>query len=369
MVDERIKTLAKNLVCFSVDVQKGENILIEGAFSDIELVHECIKQVYARGGFPFYNFTDPTTKRLMAMGATEEMANRRIDIEGYRMKKMDGYIGIRGGHNSFEMEDVSEEGMKAEKKWFHEVHHEVRLKTKWVVLRYPTASFAQMAGMSTERFENFYFDVCCLDYSKMEKAMQPLKELMEKTDKVRILDAKTDLRFSIKGQPAIPCAGKLNIPDGEVYSAPIKDSVEGYISYSAPSIQDGVNHQNIRLEFSKGKIIKATSSDTEAINKVFDTDEGARYVGEFAIGVNPFVTKPMLDTLFDEKIAGSIHFTPGACYDECPNGNNSAIHWDIVHIQTPEYGGGEVYFDDVLIRKDGLFVLPQLLCLNPENLK
>ncbi|MEG2002601.1 MAG: aminopeptidase [Clostridia bacterium] len=370
MIDERLKTLAKNLVCYSVDVQKGENILIEGSFSDTELVHECIKQVYARGGFPFYNFTDPSTRRVMALGATTESIERKIDIEAYRMNKMDGYIGIRGGYNSFEMEDVSPEAMKAEGKFFSKVHHDIRVKkTKWVVLRYPTPSFAQMAGMSTERFEDFYFNVCCLDYSKMDKAMQNLKTLMERTDKVRILDAKTDLRFSIKGQPAIPCAGKLNIPDGEVYSAPIKNSVEGYIQYSAPSIQNGVKHDNIRLEFEKGKIVKATSSNTEAITQVFDTDEGARYVGEFAIGVNPYVTKPMLDTLFDEKIAGSIHFTPGACYDECPNGNNSAIHWDIVHIQTPEYGGGEIYFDDVLIRKDGMFVLPELYCLNPENLK
>ena len=223
--------------------------------------------------------------------------------------------------------------------------------------------------MSTEKFEDFFFDVCCLDYGKMEKAMQPLVDLMNRTDKVRILDAKTDLNFSIKGIPAIPCAGHCNIPDGEVYTAPVKNSVNGYINYSAPSIYNGIRHDNVRLEFKDGKIVKATSSQPEAIEAVFNTDAGARYVGEFAIGVNPYVTSPMLDILFDEKIAGSIHFTPGACYDEAPNGNNSAIHWDLVHIQTPEWGGGEIYFDDVLIRKDGRFVLPELMCLNPENLK
>ena len=192
---------------------------------------------------------------------------------------------------------------------------------------------------------------------------------MEKTDKVRLVAPGTDLRFSIKGLPAIKCAGTCNIPDGEVYTAPVKDSVNGVISYNAPSMQQGLKYENVRLEFKNGKIVSATSNYPEQINKIFDTDDGARYVGEFAIGVNPYVNVPMGDILFDEKIAGSIHFTPGCCYDECDNGNHSSIHWDLVLIMTEKYGGGEIYFDDVLIRKNGLFVLPELECLNPENLK
>ena len=371
MIDPRIKELAYNLVNYSTQTQKGENVLIEGAFTDADLVHECIKEVYKAGGHPFYNFTDPATRRAIAIGATEESIKAMIDTDAYRMSKMDAYIGIRGGLNSFEMADVPESGIKHwNGTYFHDVHHTLRIKkTKWVVLRYPTASFAQSASMSTESFEDFYFNVCNLDYSKMEEAMQPLKKLMERTDSVRILDDKTDLSFSIKDIPVVPCAGRRNIPDGEVYTAPVKDSVNGYIQYSAPSVQDGVKHDNIRLVFENGKIVEATSSDSVAINIVFDKDEGARYIGEFAIGVNPYITTPMLDTLFDEKIAGSFHFTPGNAYDEAPNGNTSQLHWDIVHIQTPEFGGGEIYFDNVLIRKDGRFVLPELDCLNPENLK
>jgi aminopeptidase len=228
---------------------------------------------------------------------------------------------------------------------------------------------AQMANMSNEQFEDFYFSVCNLDYSKMSKAMDPLAELMNKTDNVKIKGIGTDLSFSIKGLPAIKCDGEFNIPDGEVYSAPVKDSVNGYITYNTPSEYQGYTYENIRLEFKQGKIIRATANDAKRINKVFDTDEGARYVGEFAIGVNPYITKPMKDTLFDEKIMGSFHFTPGSCYDECSNGNESAIHWDLVSIQTPEYGGGEIWFDDVLVRKNGKFVLPGLEVLNPENLK
>ena len=370
MLDPRVKELAINLVNYSTKVKKGENVLIEGAFTDADLIHECIKEVYKAGGNPFYNFTDPATKRAIATGATEESIKALIEVDAYRMDKMDVYIGVRGGVNSFEMADVPASGIKHWNGTYNHQVHQLRIKkTRWVVLRYPTASFAQSAGMSTESFEDFYFNVCNLDYSKMGEAMKPLVKLMEKTDKVRILDAKTDLTFSIKDINVIPCAGHLNIPDGEVFTAPVKDSVNGYIQYSAPSLQDGIKHDNIRLVFKDGKIIEATSSDTVALNKIFDKDAGARYVGEFAIGVNPYITKPMLDTLFDEKIAGSIHFTPGNSYDEAPNGNNSQLHWDIVHIQTPEFGGGEIFFDDVLIRKDGIFVIPELLCLNPENLK
>lgn len=371
MKDNRIEILAKNLVRYSCDVQKGECVLVEGAFSDAELLHAVVKEVHAVGGYPFYNFTDPKTRREMCMSTSGEHMALWAEMDKARMEKMQAYIGIRGGENSFEMSDVAEDKMAIYNgMYFHGVHHEVRVKkTKWVVLRYPTPSFAQMAGMSTEKFEDFFFDVCNLDYSKMDDAMTPLVELMNRTDKVRIYDDKTDLTFSIKDIPAIKCSGARNIPDGEVYTAPVKDSVNGHIQYSAPSLFEGKKYENVRLEFENGKIVKATSNGDSEIEKIFARDDGSCYVGEFAIGVNPYITFPMLDTLFDEKIAGSIHFTPGACYDEAPNGNNSAIHWDLVHIQTPEYGGGEIYFDGMLIRKDGMFVIDSLKCLNPENLK
>jgi aminopeptidase protein len=241
--------------------------------------------------------------------------------------------------------------------------------TKWVVLRYPNNSMAQLANTSLEAFEDFYFNVCTLDYSKMDKAMDNLVELMNKTDKVRVTGKNTDLTFSIKGIPAIKCAGGCNIPDGEVYTAPVRESMNGIISYNTPSEERGFTFENIVFEIKDGKIIKATANDTDRINQLLDTDDAARYFGEFALGVNPYILEPMKDTLFDEKITGSFHLTPGCCYEEAPNGNKSAIHWDLVMIQRPEYGGGEIYFDDVLIRKDGMFVIDELKPLNPENLK
>lgn len=371
MKDPRIETLAKNLINYSCNIQKGEKILIECVGLETPLVTELVKQTYLAGGIPFVTIKDKEVDRALLMGCTEEQMQMMAKYEAARMSDMDAYIGIRAGNNITELSDVPGEKMSIHgKNFWQPVHGQIRVpKTKWVVLRYPNYSMAQSADMSTEAFEDFYFNVCNLDYSKMSKAMDNLVALMEKTDKVRITGKDTDLTFSIKAIPAIKCAGTLNIPDGEVYTAPVKDSVNGVLTYNCPAVYQGFTFENIRLEFKDGKIVKATANDTERINTIFNADEGARFVGEFAIGVNPYILKPMKDTLFDEKIAGSIHFTPGSSYDDAFNGNKSSVHWDLVFIQRPEYGGGEIYFDDVLIRKDGLFVIDELKCLNPENLK
>lgn len=371
MKDSRIEILAKNLVNYSVDVQPGEKVFIEAIGEKNPLTLELIKQVYLAGGIPFVSVKDPDVERALLMNCTEEQMEMLASYEVNRMKDMDCYIGVRAPSNVTYSADVPGDKQAIYfNNVFKKAHIDIRVPdTKWVVLRYPTNALAQSANTSLESFEDFYFNVCNLDYGKMSKAMDSLAAMLDKTDKVRIVGEGTDLRFSIKGLPVIKCDGKMNIPDGEVYTAPVKDSVNGCITYNTPAVYQGFTYENIKLEFKNGKIVNATANDTERINKVFDTDEGARYVGEFAVGVNPYITKAMKETLFDEKIAGSIHFTPGNSYDDCDNGNKSAIHWDLVYIQTPEFGGGEIYFDDVLVRKDGLFVIDELKCLNPENLK
>jgi aminopeptidase len=369
--DPRIEKLAYNLINYSVELKPGEKLLIEVFDSGEELASELIKHAYKANAKPFLNVKNRRLLHDILVGTDEEHMSEIANYEAAVMKNMDAYISIRGSYNTADWSDVPEEKMSIYmRKWMKPVHSEIRVPhTKWCVLRYPNSSMAQMSNMTTEKFEDFYFNVCTLDYEKMDRAMDPLVELLKKTDKVRIKGIGTDLSFSVKGLPPIKCSGKANIPDGEVYTAPIKDSVNGYITYNTPSEYQGFTYENIRLEFKEGKIINATANDTQRINKVFDTDDGARYIGEFAIGINPYIIKPMKDTLFDEKIMGSFHFTPGNSYDECDNGNKSAIHWDLVCIQTPEYGGGEIWFDDVLIRKDGRFVIKELECLNPENLK
>ncbi|GIN60091.1 aminopeptidase [Robertmurraya siralis] len=371
MKDPRIGTLAKNLINYSIKLQKGEKVLIENFGLQRELVTALVDEAYKAGGYPFVLLKDYIVDRSLLLGASEDQFNLIADFEANVMSKMDAYIGLRSGDNINELVDVPD----GKKKIFgstigKKVHSDIRVpKTKWVVLRYPTSSMAQLAKMSTEGFEDFYFKVCNLDYGKMDQAMDNLVELMNKTDKVRITGPGTDLTFSIKDIPAIKCSGQMNIPDGEVYTAPVRDSVNGVITYNTPSPYQGFTFENVKLTFKDGKIIEATSNDTNRINQIFDTDEGARYIGEFAIGVNPYILHPMQDILFDEKIDGSFHFTPGQCYDDAFNGNHSNIHWDMVNIQRQEYGGGEIYFDDVLVRKDGRFVLPELESLNPENLK
>ena len=371
MQDQRINELAKGLINYSCKLQKGEKVLIEAKGVDYMLINALVKEAYKVGAYPFVEIYDNRVTRELLLGQTEEQAKLRAKFDSIRMSEMDAYIGVRGGENCNELSDVPNKNMQIESEYYsHPVHHEIRVKkTKWVVLRYPNQGMAGQAGMRTDAFEDFYFKVCNLDYSKMDKAMDSLKKRLDNADKVRIIAKDTDISFSIKGIGSQKCSGRHNIPDGEIYTAPIKDSVNGVITYNAPSVENGFKFENVSLTFKDGKIIKATANDTEKVNAIFDTDEGARYVGEFAFGVNPFITKPMGDILFDEKISGSIHFTPGCCYDECYNGNISALHWDLVQIQTKEYGGGEIYLDGELIRKDGLFVTEDLLCLNPENLK
>ncbi|MBP5593267.1 MAG: aminopeptidase [Clostridia bacterium] len=371
MQDERITKLAYGLVNYSVKAKKGDKVLIECTDTDGVIERELIKAVYAVGAFPFIETFKGKVLAALMSGTSKEHSKYLADFAKYRMEQMDCYIGVRGNENSFDLSGVPDEKSEIYRSnYSYPVHHEIRVnKTRWVVLRYPNDSMAQLSGMPTEEFEKFYFDVCCMDYAKMDRAMDALKKLMDKTDKVRLVAKGTDLSFSIKGIGAVKCSGSMNIPDGEVYTAPVKNSVNGVISYNAPSIENGIKFENVKLTFKDGKIIDATGNYPDRINKIFDTDPGARYVGEFALGVNPYITRPMGDILFDEKISGSIHFTPGCCYEDAPNGNQSAVHWDLVLIMTPEYGGGEIYFDDVLIRKDGLFVLDELKCLNPDNLK
>lgn len=372
MRDPRLQKLAQNLVGYSIDVQPGENVLIDMIGSERELAKCLIEEVAKRGGRPFVETSDRSVLRTLLQHASKEQLELWSALDLERMKNMQGYIAVRSGENVNELADVPDANMRLyEQIYRNPVHMEQRVKnTKWVVLRYPNASMAQLANMSTEAFENFYFDVCNLDYAKMDKAMDPLQALMNRTDRVRIVSPGTDLSFSIKGIGSKKCSGHRNIPDGEVFTAPVRDSVQGTITYNAPSVYSGVTFQNISFTFENGKIVRAESNDTARINEILDMDEGSRYIGEFAIGFNPHILQPMNDILFDEKIAGSLHFTPGQAYaGVTDNGNRSSVHWDLVLIQRPEYGGGEIYFDDVLIRKDGQFVIPELEGLNSENLK
>ncbi len=369
MTDPRYTKLAKLLVSYSTEIKKGERVLLDMIDVPDAFTVELIRAVRAVGGIPLVEARHTLLTREILRGLTAPQAAIIRDLELARMKKVQSYIAIRGAGNMNENADVPSDRMSLYSKATRPLLNYRVNKTRWVVLRWPTPSMAQAAGMSTEAFENFYFDVCTMDYRKMAKAMLPLQTRMKKANRVHLKSPGTDLTFSIKGIGAKSCAGKLNIPDGEVFSAPVKDSVNGVIQFNTPTIYAGTKFENVRLEFKDGKVVKATADKTKRLNEILDTDAGARYVGEFALGFNPYIQQPMCDILFDEKIAGSLHFTPGQAYEIADNGNRSAVHWDMVLIQRKECGGGEIWFDGELIRKDGKFLPRDLRPLNPEHLK
>lgn len=360
--------LADILTQHSTKLRKGEHVLIDAFDVPETFVIALIRAVRAREAVPFVQLHSGRIAREIALGVTKEQASTMLAIDMARIKKMQAYIAVRGSNNIAEMADVPQEQISILSKTLRPAQDYRVNKTRWVVLRWPTPAMAQQAQMSTEAFEEFFFRVCTLDYARMQPGMKALKALMDKTDRVAIKGPGTDLKFSIKGIGSVACGGEFNIPDGEVFSCPVKNSVEGYITFNAPTLNRGVCFDGIHLEFKQGKIIKASANHTEALNEILDTDDGARFIGEFAIGFHPLILHPMRDILFDEKIAGSFHFTPGQAYEVAGNKNKSAIHWDMVCIQRKDYGGGEIWFDDKLIRKDGLFVPKALQALNPDNL-
>ena len=369
MTDPRYAKLASLLVDYSAQVKKGDRVLLEVSDVPDEFSVELMRAVRSAGATPIIEVRHSRVTREVVKNTDPAHATLVRDLELFRMKKMGAYIAVRGSFNANESADVPGDNMSLFSKTMRPVLDYRVNKTRWCVLRWPTASMAQAANLSTEAFEDFYFNVCTLDYQHMARAMKPLVRRMAAANRVQLKGPGTDLTFSIKGIGARPCEGRRNIPDGEVFSCPVKDSVNGVIQYNTPTLYSGTRFENIRLEFKDGKIIKATGSNEKRLNEILDTDAGARYVGEFSLGFNPYILNPMCDILFDEKIAGSLHFTPGQAYEDADNGNRSAVHWDMVLIQRPEWGGGEVWFDGKLIRKDGLFVPQELKGLNPENLK
>ncbi len=368
MNDPRIKKFAEILVDYSTRVKKGDVVLINAAgLEALPLVKELYALCLQRGAaYVEYNFTIQEIDRVFYNSANKQQLDyfpqHKLDF----YKTVTAYIGISAGNNSMVMANASQEAVVKYSKLTRPLVDQRVKHTRWCVTRYPTHAAAQEARMSLDEYEDYLFSACCIDWKAESKKQEKLKKLIDRTKKVRILAPDTDLHFSIDGLPGIKCDGRLNMPDGEVFTAPVKTSVQGHISYNCPSIYQGKEYNGVRFEFCDGKIIKATADGgmSQALNKILDADEGARYIGEFAIGVNPGIRQPMRNILFDEKIFGSIHFTPGQAYDECDNGNRSSVHWDLVRI----LADGEIQFDDVVIQKNGRFVHKDLLELNPDSL-
>jgi aminopeptidase len=367
MKDPRIARFAEILVDYSTRVKKGDVVLINAAgFEAAPLVKELYALCLKRGAkYVEYGFSNPEIDRQFYNLATrqqlEHFPQHKLDF----YKTLTVYIGISAGENSMVMANARQQAMVAYQKLTKPLIDQRVKHTRWLVTRYPTHAAAQEAKMSLEEYEDFLFSACCVDWNSESKKQDKLKKLMDRSKEVRIVAPDTDLRFSIKGLPGVKCDGRYNMPDGEVFTAPVRDSVQGHITYNCPSIYQGKEYNGVRFEFKDGKIVKASAEGdmTAPLNKILDTDEGARFIGEFSLGINPGIRQPMRNILFDEKIFGSIHFTPGQAYDECDNGNRSAVHWDLVKI----LHNGEIWFDNQMIQKNGRFVHKDLLVLNPDQ--
>lgn len=363
------KNLAEKLVNYSCNVKQGEKVLITYSDTPSSFIEILIEEIAKAGGIAVPFRMDKVIKRRLLMTSKEDNFKYYRQIIEPIMKSVDAVILIGGSHNDFELSDIEKTTMSNYSRLYVEpIHFKIRCSKKWVLLRYPTPSFAQSSGLSSEKFYEFFFKVCTLDYSDLNKKMTPLKNLMESTDKVHIITPTTDLTFSIKGMPAIKCSGECNIPDGECYTAPLKTSVNGHIVFNVPAVENGIEFNNIKLVFKDGKIVDFDCNNKQAFEEVLNTDEGSRYLGEFSFGLNPYCTTPLKDILFDEKMSSSIHLAIGSSYEDCFNGNTSAVHLDLIQSHLTKNGGGKIYFDDALIYENGKFIYPNLVDLNSENL-
>lgn len=370
MEDPRVRKLARYVVTHALGVQKGDRVMVELRGRELDVARVFVEEVYAAGGLPVPRVEDPALRAAVyAQASDEHVAWLGADLLR-TASDIDCFVFLDAPDNPSFWSDVPADRSAAYRRHVYQpVYLDLAAnQRRWCVLRWPNDAMAQQARMTTTAYEDFYFGACLVDYPRMNEALKALKARMDRADEVHILGPGTDLRFSVKGIDIMIENGLRNIPDGEAATAPVRDSVNGVISYNIPSTYDGFTYRDVRLTFEKGRIVRAESNDSERMARLLDTDEGARYVGEFAFGVNPAITRPIGDILFDEKIAGSFHLTPGNCYDNADNGNHSAVHWDLVCSQRPEHGGGEIWVDGELIRKDGVFVPADLTPINPENL-
>ncbi len=362
MYNNQDEKLAEKILNFSCELKKGQNVLLQlVGLNGIGLLRALVETAREMETNPFVQIEDSEIQRMLIETGDRKFWENQAETDQLPlMKQMDAFLGIRASLNIYEQAAVSKKANKAYSDAFvTPVHFKERVQnTNWVVLRYPSESFAMNAKMPTQKFNEFYYKACLLDYSNLAEAMKPLEERLRNTGIIQLKGEGTDIEFSVKGQNWIPCYGKRNIPDGELFSSPVIDSVNGHITY-APSVYQGKPFEFVRLEVKEGKVVDFDSSNNDQLQEILDTDEGARRFGEFSFGLNPIIEQPMHDILFDEKIYGSNHLTLGNDYEEAPNGNESSIHWDLVCI------GADVYLDGDKIREGRKFIKDDLKALNP----
>lgn len=370
---ERMDALAALLLDHAIRIRPGELFEINGALPAKPLIKALLRGAAARGAYPVVELEDDELTRLTLAcidpahpERTRPMLEKQAAWELAKWERLAAHIDIGVDENDAELSAVDGRAMACYRAARTQVRRAMVERTRWVYLHYPTAADAQKAGLCLDDMTELFFGAALVDYAAMERRMEPLVRRMERARQVRISGPDTELTFSIAGMPAVACAGRVNIPDGEVYTAPVRASVNGHVRFNTAARRYGHTFANPRLEFSGGRIVRATcDGDAAAFNRLLDADEGARFCGEFALGVNNALTRAIGNALYDEKIGGSFHLAAGNAYPDASNGNRSQLHLDMVCLQTAACGGGDILFDGELIRRDGLFVPEELRGLNP----
>lgn len=353
MGDLRLSKLVDVLMNRSLEVKEGQTVIIRAEELARPLINEFYKAAIKKGANAYMHLIIPEQKKTFIESATEAQIQAECEFYHEIYKKCDAILCIEAPYNMKYMTSVDPEKTMKYNKAMNSIVRTITDK-KWVISNYPTHAFAQEAEMSLEEYEDFLYDAVLVDYEKMDKDMDKITELFDKADEIRIKGKETDLTFSIKGRLGTKCSGQNNIPDGEVFYAPLETSVNGHIYYEFPPMRYGVQVDGVRLEFKDGKIVSAKADRNEDfLNKMLDTDEGSRYIGEFGIGLNYGIKKFIKNILFDEKIGGTIHLAAGYACDIHGEGNKSALHWDMIKELRD---CGEIYADGRLVQKNGVFI-------------
>jgi aminopeptidase len=359
--------ISELIVHHSLCLKRGERVLIDVIGQPEEFIKELVNCVYKIGAEPIVQYFPVGLMKSLISGVSPGQLAFWVKNQLNLLENVQAYVSIREEENSYEYYDLPDDTYKL---YVSQYVKPTQMKAlgleRWLLLKLPTAGMAQKAKLSTEGLNRLFYNSISMNYREFASKVQPLADRLSHTDRVRIVSPYTDLQFSIKGIPNLICDGKFNLPDGEIFTAPVLNTVQGEIRFNISTTFLGRVYSDIQLEFNKGKLVKATGNCPDDIMALLSTDEGASRIGEFGIGLNPYIQQPTNNLCFDEKMAGSVHLAMGQCFSLASNGNESSIHIDFVLCQLESFGGGEMYFDDKLVRKNGLFIEPELQYLNDD---
>ncbi len=356
MSDPRVSKLASILVHHSIEVKKGDVVLISSSTELAKpLVLEVYREVVKSGGHPLTSIGFEETSNIFYKYASKDQLLNFPKIKMYEAKNIDCVVNIRAAANKKALSNIDPKALSERSKVLRPIGEEIVNNKRWILCNFPTNGLAQEADMSLDEYEDFVYSATNIDWNKVKKEELKLKKALDKAGEVRIVGEDTDLTVSIKGRKAIPCYGERNMPDGEVFLSPVEDSADGHIYYEMPAIYQGREVTGIRLKFRDGKVVDAGADKNEKfLITMLDTDKGARYLGELGIGVNYGIQKFTKDILFDEKIGGTVHLAVGRSYEDAGGKNISAIHWDMIKDLRKK---GAIYLDGKAIQKNGRFLI------------